>query len=94
MSKIDTKEDSNRSVGSDYERGEKEPLNHGVKVRAKLKRGTGTRDQDTLLIEGRGENAIEAAAEFQSALQMAEQNDWDERLRQLQPDEQEADGDD
>jgi hypothetical protein len=70
--------------------GEKEPLNHGVKVRAKVKRGTATRDQDEILIEGRGENAIEAAAEFQSALQMAEQNDWSERLRDMQA---EGDGD-
>jgi len=90
MSKIDTKEDSDRTVGSEYEQGEKEPLNHGVKIRAKVKRGSDTRDQDTLLIEGRGENAIEAGAEFQSALQMAEQNDWDERLRKLQPDEPEG----
>lgn len=70
---------------SDYEDGEKRPIDHGVKIRGKIKRGTDTRDQDELLIEGRGEDTVEAASEFQAALQAAEQNDWDERLRALQP---------
>lgn len=69
---------------TEYEAGEKRPLDHGVKIRAKVKRGTGTRDQDTLVIEGRGEDNIEAAAEFNAALDVAEQNDWAERLRELQ----------
>lgn len=70
---------------TEYEKGAKEPLNHGVKIRAKIKRGTDTRDQDELLIEARGEDTIEAAAEFQSALQAAEQSGWDDKLRNLQP---------
>lgn len=78
---------------SDYDSGEKEPLRHGVKIRAKVKRGTDTRDQDELLIEGRGEDNIEAASEFNAALQVAEQNDWANRLRDLQPDP-DGDGDD
>jgi hypothetical protein len=71
---------------SEYEQGEKEPLNHGVKIRAKLKRDRGgTRNQDELLIEGRGEDAIEAAADFEKALECAESNDWVERLDELEP---------
>lgn len=73
---------------SDYERGEKEPLNHGTKIRAKVKRGTGTRDQDELLIEGRGESAEEAAEDFEAALSMAEEEGWTDRLRALQPDDE------
>lgn len=69
-----------------YDRGQKHPLDHGVKVRAKVKRGSGTRDQDTLLIEGRGESATEAAAGFEAALEQAEEGDWADRLRALQAD--------
>jgi hypothetical protein len=72
---------------TEYDAGEKRPLDHGVKVRAKVKRGTGTRDQDELLIEGRGEDADEAAADFEAALQQAEERDWADRLRALQPGE-------
>jgi len=72
---------------TEYDRGDKEPLKHGTKIRAKLKRGTGTRDQDTLLIEGRGEDAAEAAADFEDALSRAEENDWADRLRAIQLEE-------
>jgi len=74
-----------------YRKGEKRPLDHGVKVRGKVKRGTGTRDQDELLIEGRGENAAEAAADFEEALTEAEEREWADRLRALQPGEAEDD---
>lgn len=76
----------------EYELGTKRPLDHGVKVRAKVKRGTATRDQDELLLEGRGETAAEAAADFEAALAMAEEHSWTDRLRALQPPE-EADDD-
>lgn len=76
---------------SEYDRGEKRPLDHGVKVRAKVKRGTDTRDQDELLIEGRGETAAEAAADFEATLARAEANNWARRLRTLQPDADEPD---
>lgn len=69
-----------------YDPGQKTPLDHGVKVRGKVKRGTDTRDQDELLIEGRGENAAEAAADFEAALKEAEEQRWADRLRALQPD--------
>lgn len=74
-----------------YPRGEKRPLNHGTKIRAKVKRGEGTRDQDELLIEGRGENAEEAAADFEAALSYAESRGWTDRLRDLQPDGEDDD---
>ena len=70
-----------------YDQGRQDPLDEGVKLRAKVKRGTGTRDQDTLLIEGRGANADDAADEFEAALSRAEANDYAERLRDLQADE-------
>ena len=70
-----------------YEHGRQDPLDEGVKLRAKVKRGTGTRDQDTLLIEGRGATAADAADEFEAALSRAEANDYAERLRDLQADE-------
>lgn len=69
---------------SEYEHGRKRPLEAGVKIRGKIKRGTGTRDQDMLLLEGRGENAMEAAAGFEAALQEAEGRGWADRLRELQ----------
>jgi hypothetical protein len=80
-------DDNTTDDQSDYEQGRKDPLDHGVKLRAKVKRGTGTRDQDELLIEGRGENAAEAADDFEEALQTAEENEWAERLRNIQPGE-------
>ena len=67
-----------------YDHGRQDPLDEGVKLRAKVKRGTGTRDQDTLLIEGRGATADDAADEFEAALSRAEENDYADRLRALQ----------
>lgn len=74
---------------TDYDLGEKAPMSHGVKVRAKVKRGEGTRDQDELVIEGRGECATEAVIDFEDALTAAEERDWADRLRALQPGEPE-----
>jgi len=73
------------SDGGEYEAGEKRPLDHGVKIRAKVKRGTGTRDQDALVIEGRGEDADEAAYDFEKTLDYVESEGWTDRLRALQP---------
>lgn len=63
------------------------PISDGEKVVGKIKRGTGTRDQDTLKLVGRGETAEEAAEDFEALLEAAEANDWGERLRALQPEE-------
>lgn len=82
---------ANDEAESPYEPGRKEPLDHGAKVRGKVKRGTGTRDQDELLIEGRGEDAAEAAADFEAALREAEERQWASRLRALQPDDPDED---
>ncbi len=38
-----------------------------------------------MLIEVRGEDMVEAASEFNAALQAAEQNEWADRLRDMQP---------
>lgn len=75
-----------------YDPGEKEPLRHGVKIRGKIKRGSGTRDQDTLVVEGRGESAREAVEDFDDALAYIEEEGVTDRLRALQP-EQEGDDD-
>lgn len=74
-----------QASNDEYPKGTERPLDHGVKVRGKVKRGTGTRDQDELLIEGRGKNAAEAAADFEEALSEAEEREWADRLRALQP---------
>jgi len=86
-----TKDADPEAGGSPYDAGQKRPLDHGVKIRGKVKRGTGTRDQDELLIEGRGENAEEAAVDFEAALRHAEEAEWADRLRALQPGEGEED---
>lgn len=66
----------------------------GTKITAKLKRGTGTRDQDTLKIEGRGEDATEAWEDFHAALTHVEENDVVDRLRDLQASDGDGGGDD
>lgn len=57
----------------------------GVKVTAKLKRGTGTRDQDVINLKARGETAAEATEEFEELLHALKVEGWDERLRAVQP---------
>jgi len=63
-------------------------VSDGEKVVGKVKRGTGTRDQDTLKLVGRGETAAEAAADFEALLEAAEDGEWAARLRALQPEEE------
>lgn len=89
----DDESESSEHGDTEYEPGQKRPLDHGVKVRAKVKRGTGTRDQDELLLEGRGEDAAEAAADFEDVLSHAEEQGWSDRLRDLQPGQGEDDAD-
>jgi len=78
-------EETADTVESEYNKGRKDAVSSGTKVRAKFKRGTDTRDQDVMVIEGRGENAQEAAEDFEAALSRAEENDWADRLRDIQP---------
>ena len=63
-----------------------ETVHSGASIVAKLKRGTETRDQDELKIKGKGATAEEAAEDFEAALEAAEENNWVERLRAIQPD--------
>jgi len=66
-----------------YDRGHQDAVSSGAKIRAKVKRGTGTRDQDEIVIEGRGATAAEAADDFERALSRAEDKDYADRLRAL-----------
>ena len=66
-----------------YDRGHQDAVSSGAKIRAKVKRGTGTRDQDEIVIEGRGATAAEAADDFERALSRAEAKDYADRLRAL-----------
>jgi len=56
----------------------------GASIEARLKRGTGTRDEDTLTIKGKGENAEEAAVEFEYLLEKYE-GEYSDRCRNIQP---------
>jgi len=85
MSGDDTTEDDARA-DREFNQGRQDAVSSGTKIRAKVKRGTGTRDQDEIVIEGRGADAAEAAADFEAALERAEAGEWAERLRALQPD--------
>ncbi len=85
---VEETQSDTKSTEDEYEKGKKRPLDHGTKIRAKVKRGTETRDQDELTIEGRGETAEEAAEDFEEALRMAEEREWADRLRKLQPEDE------
>ena len=58
----------------------------GESITGKVKRGTDTRDQDELVIKGKGADAEEAAQEFEASLQEAEEQGLSQRLREMQPD--------
>lgn len=69
----------------DFAEGDAGAQSVGTEIRAKIKRGEDTRDQDELVIKGRGVNAQEAADDFEQALERAEDGDWADRLRDIQP---------
>ncbi|GGM51958.1 hypothetical protein [Haloarcula argentinensis] len=56
----------------------------GCSMEARLKRGTGTRDEDTVTIKAKGETAEETIAEFHTLLEEYEE-DISGRLRDIQP---------
>lgn len=60
-----------------------EKANTGSTIVGKVKRGEGTRDQDTLKIKGRGETMEEAVEDFEKGLTAAEEGDFADRLRAL-----------
>jgi hypothetical protein len=55
----------------------------GVSITAKLKRGTGTRDQDEIKVKAKGTTADEARANMAAVLPKVEQ--WADELRGVQP---------
>lgn len=67
----------------------REQIHSGVSIMGEITRGEATRDQDKLRLKGKGANAEEAIEEFEETLQAAEENRWADRLRALQPDEDE-----
>lgn len=77
----DTHPDDDRQ----FEQGRQDAISTGAKIRGKIKRGNGTRDQDELVIEGRGGTTAEAIDDFEATLTAAENGDWANRLRELQP---------
>lgn len=62
----------------------REQIHTGVSITAKIKRGTGTRDQDEINLKAKGRDAEHAAAQMDRVLDRAEE--WSEQLREVQPD--------
>jgi phosphotransferase system HPr-like phosphotransfer protein len=60
----------------------------GVSITAKLKRGTGTRDQDEIRIKAKGRDAEEAADELDAVLERVDE--WAAEFRAVQPDGEEG----
>ena len=56
-----------------------------IRVNLSLKRGTGTRDQDSYDLKARGETPEEAAEAFSDTVAELEDRDVFERVRNLQP---------
>jgi hypothetical protein len=59
--------------------------NRGVSITTKLKRGSGTRDQDTIKLKAKGRDAEEAIAEMEEVIERAEE--WADDLREVQPED-------
>jgi len=62
--------------------------NEKVRVTTTVKRGTGTRDQDTHKLKVRAENPQEAAEQMDVLLQELENADVYDRVREIQNDEE------
>jgi len=75
------------SVSDDHET--QETVHTGVSVTAKLKRGSGTRDQDEVKIKAKGADAAEAIEEMDETLEAADE--WADLLREIQPTEESDD---
>lgn len=58
-----------------------------VRIQTKVKRGTGTRDQDTHTLKARGETPEEAAENLDEVLEELEDRDVFERVRQIENDD-------
>jgi hypothetical protein len=66
-----------------------ERTDFGCSMEARMKRGTGTRDEDSMTIKSKGETAAETIAEFYELLEEYEQ-EISGRLRDIQIGEDEA----
>jgi len=64
-------------------------VHSGVSIKSKTVCGDGTRDQHKLTIKGKGEDAAEAIAAYEDALEAAEDGNWTHRGLQLNPDREE-----
>lgn len=60
----------------------------GVSITGKVTRGSEPRDKDVLKIKGKGTDAAAAVADFEDALTAAEERGWADRLRAMQPGEE------
>lgn len=90
----DTPDEADEQIDRpDYDTGRQDAVSSGAKIRGKVKRGEDTRDQDELVIEGRGATADEAIQDFEDSLTAAEERGWADRLRDLQPGDQDGDQD-
>lgn len=58
----------------------------GVSITTKLKRGSGTRDQDEIKIKAKGKTAEEAVENMDAVIDRAEE--WADDLRSVQPEEE------
>jgi hypothetical protein len=56
-----------------------------IRLSVKVKRGTGTRDQDATTIKARGETPEEAATNLDETVRALEDRDAFERIREIQP---------
>ncbi|EMA25656.1 DUF7389 domain-containing protein [Haloarcula argentinensis] len=65
-----------------------ERTDFGCSMEARMKRGTGTRDEDSMTIKSKGETAEETIVEFYELLEEYEQEISD-RLRDIQPERDE-----
>lgn len=63
-----------------------ERLERGVKITAKVKRGTGTRDQDEIRAKVKADDVEEARQQMDELSEHLEQ--WADDLRAIQPDDQ------
>jgi len=61
----------------------------GVSITAKVKRGSGTRDQDTIKVKAKGKAATEAIENMDNTIEHVEQ--WAKQLRAIQPDNSDED---
>ncbi|MBX0296985.1 DUF7389 domain-containing protein [Haloarcula nitratireducens] len=73
---------SDDTTSDDVERVERTDI--GASVEARLKRGTGTRDEDKITIKAKGETATDALEEFEQLLAEYEA-EYGDRIRMIQP---------